>query len=134
MKGKGSKEHWVIEIDPIIRKKLGGKRRILAGFSTYRFKDYVEPIQCFKCYRYGHTQGQCIEPEQCCSKCPAKHFYKTCKQDSARCRNCLESNSKLGTKYDGKHCAVANYCPAYQKDKLRVLKSTQYGPQVSYSL
>ncbi|GIX70145.1 hypothetical protein CDAR_543571 [Caerostris darwini] len=106
MNARGSREHWVIEIDPIIRKKLGDKRRILAGFSTHQFKDYIEPIQC---YRYGHTQGQCIEPEQCC-------------------RNCLESNSKLETKYVVKHCAVAKDCPVYQKDKLSVLKSTQYGP------
>ncbi|GIY57448.1 hypothetical protein CEXT_761681 [Caerostris extrusa] len=122
MKGRGSREHWIIEVDTIIRKKLGDKRRILAGFSTHRLKDYIEPVQCFKCYRYGHTPGQCIEPEQCCSKCPAKHSYKTCKQDSASCRNCLESNSKNGTKFDGKHCAVSKDCPVYQKEKLRVMK------------
>ncbi|GIX98861.1 hypothetical protein CDAR_189301, partial [Caerostris darwini] len=40
LKGRGSKEHWVIVVDPIIRKVLGDQRRILAGFSTYRFKDY----------------------------------------------------------------------------------------------
>ncbi|GIY54749.1 uncharacterized protein CDAR_390911 [Caerostris darwini] len=91
MNARGSRERWVIEIDPIIRKKLGDKRRILAGFSTHRFKDYIEPIQC---YLYGHTQGQCIEPEQCC-------------------RNCLETNSKLETKYDVKHGAVAKDCPVW---------------------
>ncbi|GIX97336.1 uncharacterized protein CDAR_427381 [Caerostris darwini] len=91
LKGRGSKEHWVIEVDPII-KELGDQRRILAGFSTYRFKDYLEPIQCFKCYKYGHLQAKCIESEQCCSTCPEKHSYKTCKQDTESCRNCLEPN------------------------------------------
>ncbi|GIY66195.1 uncharacterized protein CDAR_553561 [Caerostris darwini] len=126
LKGRGSKEHWVIEVDPNIRKALDDQRRVLAGFSTYRFKDYLEPIQCFKCYKYGHLQSKCTESEQCCSTCPDKHSYKTCKRDTASCRNCLESNSKNGTKFDVKHCAVAKDCPVYQKEKIRVQKSTHY--------
>ncbi|GBL97234.1 hypothetical protein AVEN_84939-1 [Araneus ventricosus] len=67
--GRGSFHHWVLAMDPAIFATLKGSRRVHWGFGSFRCREYCEPQQCYKCYRYGHGRAACNAPRALCSRC-----------------------------------------------------------------
>jgi hypothetical protein len=51
--------NWVVELDPESRKKILYNKRVFAGFSSYKVKDFVSATRCYKCQRHGHTAKNC---------------------------------------------------------------------------
>ncbi|GBN07191.1 Retrovirus-related Pol polyprotein from type-1 retrotransposable element R1 [Araneus ventricosus] len=96
-KGRGSQQHWVLSVAPSIFASLGSARRLHWGFGSFRYREYCEPLRCFKCYRFGHVRAQCTAPQELCSKCPGSHNFKDCPKDRPVCRNCRDYNARNRT-------------------------------------
>ncbi|GBM68812.1 hypothetical protein AVEN_22282-1 [Araneus ventricosus] len=36
--------------------EIKDKKRLRCGFNSFRFKEFLEPMRCFGCYRFGHLK------------------------------------------------------------------------------
>ncbi|XP_061713071.1 uncharacterized protein LOC133521952 [Cydia pomonella] len=77
-----------------------------------KVEPYVHPVtQCFKCWKIGHSIGNCTSKVFVCPKCGGDH--PNCVTTTFKCVNCR-----------GNHISMAKTCPVYQKErKLRELMS-----------
>ena len=79
--------------------------RIRCGFFNVRVRQYVpNPLRCFKCQRFGHTQEQCMSQAISVS-CSEKAHSPPC-QSSPHCINC-----------DGPHVSNSRDCPKFQMER-----------------
>nr|XP_042901448.1 uncharacterized protein LOC122269968 [Parasteatoda tepidariorum] len=63
--------------------------------SIERFRGGQNPIQCYNCQEFGHSQRSCNSPSRCV-KCAAKHRSYECQKDEntpPKCSNCGDSHT-----------------------------------------
>ncbi|XP_017889232.2 uncharacterized protein LOC108630443, partial [Ceratina calcarata] len=86
--------------------KLISKQSALIGWSTARFLPLENrPIQCFKCWDFGHVRNNCtseIDMIDWCYKCGHQgHPSSTCSSSEAICKICernkFKNDHKMGT-------------------------------------
>ncbi|GBN62175.1 hypothetical protein AVEN_61408-1 [Araneus ventricosus] len=58
-KGRGNLQHWIITVTPEIFKNTKDEKRLHLGFGSYKFREFVDPLRCFKCHKFGHTSKNC---------------------------------------------------------------------------
>ncbi len=80
---------------------------VSCGYYNLRVRQYVpNPLRCFKCQRFGHTQQRCMAVSPACAKCGnSAHDPNPC-SSPARCVNC-----------EGDHAANSNKCPTYLRER-----------------
>ncbi|GBN41897.1 hypothetical protein AVEN_45284-1 [Araneus ventricosus] len=63
---------------------------IKAGYINCKLRPYIpNPLRCFKCQRYGHSQQSCRGTDPVCGKCAESgHETNVCTSDTFKCRNC----------------------------------------------
>ncbi|XP_039300356.1 muscle M-line assembly protein unc-89-like [Nilaparvata lugens] len=110
--GQRDKErrHYVVEVAPAVRKLFLTKGRLYRGYESHRVVDFVRPLRCNKCLRYGHMAKSCSEERAHCSRCgKTDHLVKDCERSSkeSSCVNCLRE------KKPGNHSINAKRCPVY---------------------
>ena len=69
--------------------------RVELAYVVYTVRPFVtEPMQCFKCRRFGHKAGAC-ESRQRCARCGKDHKTVDCsaKRESFKCVNCGGAHS-----------------------------------------
>ncbi|GBN70533.1 hypothetical protein AVEN_186876-1 [Araneus ventricosus] len=113
--GRGSFHHWVLALDPAIFAQLKGSNRLHWGFGSFRFREYCEPQQCFKCYRFGHVRSTCSAPRVLCSRCLGDHPHTDCTKTPVTCRNCHAFNlrNKSAPRLPTAHTAVSTKCTLF---------------------
>ena len=78
-------------------------------------EELIQIKQCFKCFSLDHITKDCQSPDQLCSYCSDKHFYKNCPVSGDprqyRCVLCRE-----------KHVAVSYSCPKKKELYNRIKK------------
>ncbi|XP_055941879.1 uncharacterized protein LOC129971926 [Argiope bruennichi] len=80
---------------------------IRAGYIQSKVKPYIpNPLRCFKCQRFGHSQGTCRGSRRC-AKCSADdHETSVCSSQTFKCLNC-----------SGSHPAYSRDCPKWKMEK-----------------
>ncbi|GFV50785.1 RNA-directed DNA polymerase from mobile element jockey [Trichonephila clavipes] len=75
---------------------------IKAGYLNCKIRPYIlNPLRCFKCQRFGHSQTSCREQQICSRGASAGHSSTECNLEP-KCTNCLQphpSDSKLCSKW-----------------------------------
>lgn len=98
----------------IARKLVEGTGKIHVGWVNCRIKETTRPIQCFKCWHFGHVGPQCksqVDRSKLCIRCGQEgHRIADCK-NSAKCAICAEQQ---GAK-DVAHHAGTYRCPVFQE-------------------
>jgi hypothetical protein len=67
--------------------------------------DELQPLQCYKCLKFGHNQTKCTSSQKCLL-CAGEHSFKECQfkdeksKDNLKCINC-----------NGRHAACSKECP-----------------------
>ncbi|GBM81871.1 hypothetical protein AVEN_22859-1 [Araneus ventricosus] len=114
-RGRGSAQHWVLSIDPVIYHCIHNTNRLHWGLGSLRFRAFSEPIQCFRCLKFGHTQSRCRAPEELGSSCQGTHSFKNCLETQSKCRNCWDfnRNNRTGPRLQVTHTAVSRKCPIF---------------------
>ncbi|GBM56306.1 hypothetical protein AVEN_125059-1 [Araneus ventricosus] len=83
-------------------------KSIKAGYINCKLRPYIpNPLRCFKCQRYGHSQQSCQCTDPVCGKCAESgHEINVCTSDTFKCRNC-----------SGPHAASSKSCPTWIFEK-----------------
>ncbi|GBO09447.1 hypothetical protein AVEN_174360-1 [Araneus ventricosus] len=62
--------HWVLSVNPKKFSEIIAKEGLYFQFNRLRFKEFVSPRQCRKCFAFGHTTKNCDpKTEQRCDRC-----------------------------------------------------------------
>lgn len=87
------------------RNMIKASLTIFEGMNTeLRVRPYVELVmQCYNCYKYGHTKSKCRSNTRCVICADLAHG--NC-QEVTRCRNC-----------GGNHRSSSRVCPIYEQNK-----------------
>ncbi|GFV98608.1 putative RNA-directed DNA polymerase from transposon X-element [Trichonephila clavipes] len=88
---------------------------IKAGYLNCKVRPYIpNPLRCFKCQRFGHSQTSC-RGQLTCSRCASVgHASTDCSQEP-KCINCLQP-----------HPSDSKLCPKWKIEKqIQEIKTTQ---------
>ncbi|GBN41247.1 hypothetical protein AVEN_78771-1 [Araneus ventricosus] len=129
-KAKNGTEDWILALAPEVSKGIPKQGRLNHGFSSLRYREFLEPTRCFKCQRFGHMKSQCpdLAGPDYCTKCTGRHLPKDCKAKRPTCRNCAEYNSKTGARNPTSHTVRDQKCGTYLRVRDHLVLMTQYGP------
>lgn len=87
-------------------------REVFFGFDRCSTREYRQaPMQCFRCFSFGHTKSRCTA-EELCRNCSKAHPIqkdengRTICEAAARCKNC-----------NGAHSPTSRTCPKYLEEE-----------------
>jgi len=111
IKSSENKVHWVVQLPGPLYREIIGKSRVFMMWRTYKIKEYLSIMRCFKCHAYGHISKNCESPDLC-EICGGKdHKKATCKlEDTPSCVNCIRNKRK-----DTKHSVRSEICPEFKR-------------------
>ncbi|GBL87129.1 hypothetical protein AVEN_218811-1 [Araneus ventricosus] len=114
-RGRGALQHWVLTLDPVVSHCISTTNRLHWGLGSLKYRVFSDPIQCYRCLKFGHTQTRCRAPEVLCSRCPGSHSYKSCPETQSKCRNCCDYNkqNRSGPRLQVNHTAISRQCPIF---------------------
>ncbi|KAG8226755.1 hypothetical protein J437_LFUL004406 [Ladona fulva] len=93
-KKEGETMNWVVQLSPILFKKVMNQGRVYIGLRSCRIKEYHGVMRCFKCQGLGHI-GKYCRGAVTCFKCGEEgHHVSSCTKGSRECANCKRSGYK----------------------------------------
>lgn len=86
-------------------------KEIFFGYEVCSTREYKQgPMQCFKCFDFGHTKGRC-QAEEHCRNCSKVHKIS---KDADGKTVCVEETSCKHCK--GAHSPTSKTCPKYREE------------------
>lgn len=64
-----NKINWIVQLFGLIFENLVNRGRIYMLWRSYRIKEYLSIMRCFKCHGYGYKARNCESIEQLCEYC-----------------------------------------------------------------
>ncbi|GIX79771.1 uncharacterized protein CDAR_77421 [Caerostris darwini] len=118
--------NWIFETAPGLYKQIMTMNKLNIGWERVSFREYLRPLRCFKCCRFGHLAKNCKEESDVCSNCGNQgHTYKDCSKDKS-CRNCILHNEKARNKVDINHSCTSRLCSSYEREIKLLINKTNY--------
>lgn len=107
-----NRTNWIVQLPGPIYENLVNRGRIYMLWRSYRIKEYLNIMRCFKCHGYGHKAGNCESSAQLCEHCGDKeHLKNECpSKDTPKCINCIRNRRK-----DHMHAVKDSLCPEYKR-------------------
>ncbi|CAD6216057.1 GSCOCG00011261001-RA-CDS [Cotesia congregata] len=98
---------------PAARKILTRSGKVRIGWANCRIRATRRPIQCFKCWHYGHQRSQCksnVDRSKLCIRCGQEgHKIAECK-NLAKCVLCADQSAE-----NAAHHASSSRCPVFEE-------------------
>lgn len=107
--------HIMIEVDPETYKEICRSDYIQTGWKGCRYEDYVNIIQCYRCWKFGHIANMCRSEKNICPICAGEHKSTECKSQVKCCVNCTYACNVL--KVSNLTCSHAAYDPQCESYK-----------------
>lgn len=120
---------WVVEVHQSVRLALMNLSAadMTTGWWSMTIRDYLDPLLCLRCQKYGHPAKACTEDLACKWCLGTGHKIKECpakkKGLTPRCRNCSEQGREGK---DLQHCAGTRECPLHLEKMVVQAKRTRY--------
>ncbi|GIX73553.1 uncharacterized protein CEXT_736971 [Caerostris extrusa] len=119
--------NWIFEIAPTYYKDFAPIKKLNLGWERVPVREYIRPLQCFKCGKFGHLAKHCSETKESCTRCGGQdHRWSTCKAPP-KCINCNIQNNKNKTAIDTTHSCTDKTCPMYIREMRFIANKTNYG-------
>lgn len=88
-------------------------KEVFFGFDRCATRPYKQnPMQCFRCFDYGHTKARCSAEQERCRNCSRAHTIEKDGDGKTICTaaaNCLHCN--------GAHSPTSRTCPKYAEEE-----------------
>lgn len=100
----------IVNCDLNLQKTFIERGYVIFGFSEKKCYEYINLIQCNKCFRFDHVGKSCNFARRC-KKCGDTHHVDECTSDiqGYRCPNCKRSNEN-GTNFATNHIVTHDRC------------------------
>lgn len=106
--GKGGKSATMV----VTVRGTVAPKELFFGYEVCTTREYKQgPMQCFRCYEFGHTKSRC-QAEEICRNCSEAHKIakdadgKTICDAATKCRHC-----------NGAHSSASRSCPKYRAEE-----------------
>lgn len=116
----------VISLNPEPFKKLIKIGIINIGWQRLRLREYIRPMQCFKCQMNDQLAKFCRNEQKCSNWGSKDHAYKDFKED-AECINCVIYNERYNAGYEVKHNSRDKCCLVRDKEVNNLKFRIDYG-------
>lgn len=105
-------ENVVVELKAETFRRLIGRERVTVGMIGYFVEEFFYLAVCYRCSRFDHTGGRCVEGK-CCNKCGGSREVRDCEEKVEwGCPSC----KRVGiSKRDRCHRASDKRCFVYRK-------------------
>lgn len=127
--------HAQLIIDAVVHKKMIREGKLNDGFAQRRVTEYIDILQCKKCWRFGHLKRTCTFPA-CCKTCAGDHTTEECTLPESKpiCANCVRHNSNSTSTISTAHSVAADNCPIRMNriERLKIHFRTPQRKLVSY--
>lgn len=80
--------HVIVEVDSLTYTELCKNEYIQTGWKGCKYEDYINIVQCYKCYKFGHKAINCKSEKNICPKCAGDHKVSECTSEETCCNNC----------------------------------------------
>lgn len=70
------------------------KDNVNIKWSRYNIREFLKPMQCFNCYKYGHLAKYCKQKRKCQNSSSEGHETENCQEDT-HCENFKLHNDRL---------------------------------------
>lgn len=117
----------IVSLDLESYRRFNGFKRLNVGWNAVYFGDRRQPLQCYRCWKYGHTQ-KVSRSTVCCGNCGSQeHIRKDCTEDSL-CPNCtrISMMSRAGKALPTGHAAGSSEGYVF-RNELALLKRRNHG-------
>ena len=78
-------------------------------FETKYWSQEVTRVQCFRCWKWGHTQSACNQKEDTCGHCAGSHSTKACETKGIAQASCAACKKK------GHFAWMTSQCEAFER-------------------
>lgn len=112
----GRNYNVIVEVDSETYGQLNSEGFLHIGWKRCRFIDFVNLIQCYKCWKFGHLSKNCKSPRDVCPNCGGDHSSKNCNVDIKICTNCRHAAEVLRVpNITFNHSAYDRQCESYKR-------------------
>lgn len=101
------------------------KGKININWERYNVREFIRPVQYFKCYQFGYVAKYCRGLSTCYNCGINEHKDSECKETSL-CTNCDLHNKRFGTKFPISHDLKNKDCG------VRILELNQLRSRINY--
>lgn len=124
---KKGKTNVVLELDPSTYSQVNARKSIGIGWRMCRYVDYINIVQCFKCWKFGHMAKECKSEKVVCGKCTGEHKANECQSNKEECVNCKHAATKFNiTGVECNHPSYSKKCQSYRRIFLEFQKRFNY--------
>lgn len=105
--------NWVIKMSIEEAQPILERAKVVVNMQLKNIFEIVDPMQCRRCHRYGHTSFNCPHPMRC-KKCGSTdHIAAECPAETDTCSNCADYNTRVGITQtlNTRHRVTSDTCP-----------------------
>lgn len=93
-KAKDDNINWIVQVPAPLFTRIIKRGRVFIAWRSYRIKEFINIVRCFRCHGFGHFAGMCSAEAQLCEKCgKTGHNKKDCTNEEV-CINCIKTRRK----------------------------------------
>lgn len=102
-------------------------RKVNILWERFNVREFLKPLQCFNCGRFGHMAKYCRLHKQCANCGSDEHDEINCTSEP-QCSNCHSHNVRFKTDFDTKHGVRDKTCEVFDKEINNLRSRIDYGP------
>lgn len=111
-KTSNNKMNWIVQVPGKLFENLIDRRRVYMMWRSYKIKEYLNIVRCYKCHGFGHIAKVCTNADRLCECCRSnEHVRENCPENNTpKCVNCMRNRRR-----DVSHSVRSKDCPEYRR-------------------
>lgn len=125
MKGRRGK-NVIVSLKAEAFNHLIKRGKVNIKWSRFNLREFLRPLQCFNCYKYGHLAKYCKQKRKCRNCYSETHDTEHCEEDT-HCENCKLQNERYNTSRDTHHSMRDRNCFVFENELIKLRSRIDYG-------